>query len=63
VLLDFVMEFQARQAVAAIRKQVATTAAVLRDGQEKELPDSRCGWRWPVRRRSCFHAALVGWPG
>jgi P-type Mg2+ transporter len=38
VLLNFFMEFQARQAVAAIRKQVATTAAVLRDGQEEELP-------------------------
>jgi len=38
VLLNFFMEFQARHAVEAIRKQVATTAAVVRDGQEKELP-------------------------
>jgi Mg2+-importing ATPase len=32
VLMSFFMEFQARHAVAAIRQQVATTAAVLRDG-------------------------------
>jgi Mg2+-importing ATPase len=38
VLLNFVMEFQARHAVESIRKQVATTAAVLRDGKELELP-------------------------
>jgi len=38
VLLNFFMEFQARHAVEAIRKEVATTAAVVRDGQEKELP-------------------------
>src|SRR5512135_1006971 len=38
VLLNFFMEFQARHAVEAIRKQVATTAAVVRDGQEKDLP-------------------------
>jgi len=38
VLLNFFMEFQARHAVEAIRKQVAITAAVIRDGQEKELP-------------------------
>ena len=38
VLLNFFMEFQARHAVEAIRKQVATTAAVLRDGREQELP-------------------------
>ena len=38
VLLNFYMEFQARHAVEEIRKQVATTAAVLRDGQEQELP-------------------------
>ena len=38
VLLNFYMEFQARHAVEAIRKQVATTAAVLRDGKEQELP-------------------------
>jgi len=38
VLLNFFMEFQARHAVDAIRKEVATTAAVVRDGQEQELP-------------------------
>ncbi len=38
VLLNFFMEFQARHAVAEIRKQVATLAAVLRDGREQELP-------------------------
>ena len=38
VVLNFFMEFQARHAVEAIRKQVATTAAVLRDGCEQELP-------------------------
>ena len=38
VLLNFFMEFQARHAIEAIRKQVATTAAVLRDGKEQELP-------------------------
>jgi len=38
VSLNFFMEFQARHAVEAIRKQVATTAAVLRDGREQELP-------------------------
>jgi P-type Mg2+ transporter len=38
VLLNFFMEFQARHAVEEIRKQVATTAAVLRDGNEQELP-------------------------
>jgi hypothetical protein len=32
------MEFQARHAVEEIRKQVATTAAVMRDGREQELP-------------------------
>ncbi|HEX9112322.1 MAG TPA: magnesium-translocating P-type ATPase, partial [Terriglobales bacterium] len=37
VLLNFFMEFQARHAVEKIRKQVATTAAVIRDGQEREL--------------------------
>jgi Mg2+-importing ATPase len=37
VLLNFVMEFQARHAVEKIQKQVATTAAVIRDGQEREL--------------------------
>ncbi len=38
VLLNFFMEFQARHAVEEIQKQVATTAAVVRDGQEQELP-------------------------
>jgi Mg2+-importing ATPase len=38
VLLNFFMEFQAQHALAEIRKQVATTAAVMRDGQERELP-------------------------
>src|SRR5271157_4846752 len=38
VLLNFFMEFQARHAVEAIRKQVAITAAVMRDGREQELP-------------------------
>jgi P-type Mg2+ transporter len=38
VLLNFFMEFQARHAVEEIRKQVATTAAVTRDGREQELP-------------------------
>jgi P-type Mg2+ transporter len=38
VLLNFFMEFQARRAVETIRKQVATTAATLRDGREQELP-------------------------
>jgi P-type Mg2+ transporter len=38
VLLNFFMEFQARHAVEEIRKQVATMAAVLRDGREQELP-------------------------
>jgi P-type Mg2+ transporter len=37
VLLNYFMEFQARRAVNDIRKQVATTAAVLRDGREQEL--------------------------
>ncbi len=38
VLLNFFMEFQAQHAVEEIRKQVATTAAVVRDGREQELP-------------------------
>jgi P-type Mg2+ transporter len=37
VLLNFSVEFQARHAVEKIRKQVATTAAVIRDGREQEL--------------------------
>ena len=36
--LNFFMEFQARHAVEEIQKQVATTAAVVRDGRELELP-------------------------
>jgi len=32
VLLNFLMEFQARHAVEEIQKQIATTAAVMRDG-------------------------------
>ena len=38
VVVNFYMEFQARHAVEDIRKQVAITAAVLRDGHELELP-------------------------
>jgi Mg2+-importing ATPase len=38
VLLNFFMEFQAQHAVEEIRKQVATTAAVVRDGREQEMP-------------------------
>ena len=38
VLLNFFMEFQARHAVEEIRKQVTTTAAVVRDGREQKLP-------------------------
>lgn len=38
VMLNFFMEFQAHHAVEEISKQVATTAAVLRDGREQELP-------------------------
>ena len=38
VVVNFYVEFQARHAVEDIRKQVATTAAVLRDGRELELP-------------------------
>jgi P-type Mg2+ transporter len=38
VLLNFFMEFQARHAVEEIQKQVATTAAVVRDGRDQELP-------------------------
>jgi Mg2+-importing ATPase len=38
VLLNFFMEFQARHAVEAIRKQVATTATVTRDGHDQDLP-------------------------
>jgi Mg2+-importing ATPase len=38
VLLNFLMEFQARHPVEEIRKQIAITAAVMRDGREQELP-------------------------
>ena len=38
VLLNFFMEFQARNAVEEIQKQVATTTVVVRDGKEQELP-------------------------
>ena len=38
VLLNFLMEFQAQHAVEEIRKQIAITAAVMRDGREQELP-------------------------
>ncbi|MGA9628152.1 MAG: magnesium-translocating P-type ATPase [Bryobacteraceae bacterium] len=38
VVVNFYVEFQARHAVEDIRKQVATTAAVVRDGHEQELP-------------------------
>lgn len=38
LLLNFFMEFQARHVVEKIQKQVATTAAVVRDGKEQELP-------------------------
>jgi P-type Mg2+ transporter len=38
VLLNFLMEFQARHAVEEIRKRIAITAAVMRDGRELRLP-------------------------
>ncbi len=38
VFLNFLMEFQARHAVEDIQKQIAITAAVVRDGREQELP-------------------------
>ena len=38
VILNFLMEFQARHAVDDIQKQIALTAAVVRDGREQELP-------------------------
>jgi len=37
VVLNFLMEFQARHAVEDIQKQIAITAAVIRDGREQEL--------------------------
>ena len=36
VVLNFLMEFQARHAVEDIQKQIAITAAVIRDGREQE---------------------------
>ena len=47
VLLNFFMEFQARHAVEEIRKQVATTAAVMRDGRASDPTTSA-----PQRPRS-----------
>ena len=41
VLLNFLMEFQARHAVEDIQKQIAITAAVMRDGREQELPTAQ----------------------
>src|SRR5689334_5699208 len=41
VLLNFFMEFQAQHAVEEIRKQVATTAEVVRDGRTQEIPVAR----------------------
>ena len=38
VLLNFSMDFQARHAVEDIQKQIAITAAVVRDGREQEIP-------------------------
>ena len=38
VVLNFVQEFSAQHAVEKLRKSVASTAAVLRDGKEIELP-------------------------
>ncbi|MCZ2149032.1 MAG: magnesium-translocating P-type ATPase [Bryobacterales bacterium] len=38
VTLNFFMEFRARHAMEAIQEQTATTAAVIRDGRELELP-------------------------
>lgn len=38
VLLNFYQEFQAGHAAEELRKQVASTASVFRDGEEKELP-------------------------
>src|ERR1017187_6579197 len=43
VIVNFYTEFQARHAVEDIRKQVATTAAVLRDVHETELPTAELG--------------------
>lgn len=40
VVLDYFQEYQARRAAETLRKQVASTAAVIRDGKEQELPVS-----------------------
>jgi len=40
IIMNFYQEYQANHAVEALRKQVATTAAVIRDGQEQEFPVS-----------------------
>src|SRR6185437_1175962 len=38
MLLNFLMEFQARHAVEEIQKEIAITSAVMRDGREQQLP-------------------------
>jgi Mg2+-importing ATPase len=38
VLLNFFLEFQARHAVDELRRQVASTATVVRDGRDNEVP-------------------------
>lgn len=38
VLLNFLMEFQARHAMEEIQKQIAITAVAIRDGREQNLP-------------------------
>ncbi len=38
VLLNFYQEYQSRHAMEALRQQVASTALVVRDGKEQELP-------------------------
>lgn len=40
ILLNFYQEYQSRRAVEALRQQVASTALVIRDGREQELPVS-----------------------
>jgi Mg2+-importing ATPase len=37
VLVDFFQEYQAKKAVEALKKQVASTATVLRDGKQQEI--------------------------
>jgi len=41
VLLNFYQEFQARNAVEALRRRVASTTVVVRDGKEWEIPVAR----------------------